>query len=71
MNRRRKIKVEITMEKTQRVAQEYDVTDEQLDDLKNGINPFKEEMEDEIESGDCDYDFAVADEDGNTIVDWS
>lgn len=65
------MKIEITMEKTQRIAKEFDVTEEQLDDLKNGINPFKEEMEREMKSGDCEYDYAVNDADGNSIVDWN
>lgn len=64
------MRVEITMEKTQRISKEFEVTIDQLEELKIGINPFEEEMEQEIESGDCSYDYTVNDEDGNTIVDW-
>lgn len=64
------MKVEITMEKTRRIAKEVDVTEEQLDQLRNGFNPFKKEMEKEIDLGDCEYDYAVNDENGNTVVDW-
>lgn len=65
------MRIEITMEKTQRISKEFEVTKDQLKELKIGINPFEEEMEQEIESGDCSYDYTVNDEDGNTIVDWS
>lgn len=65
------MRVEITMEKTQRISKEFEVTKDQLEELKIGINPFEEEMEQEIESGDCSYDYTVNDEDGNTIVDWA
>lgn len=65
------MRIEITMEKTQRISKEFEVTKVQLEELKIGINPFEEEMEQEIESGDCSYDYAVNDEDGNTIVDWA
>lgn len=64
------MKVELTMEKTQRVSKVYDVTEEQLDFLKAGINPFKERMEQELEAGVCEYDFAACDVYGNTVVDW-
>lgn len=65
------MRIEITMEKTQRISKEFEVTKDQLEELKIGINPFEEEMEQEIESGDCSYDYTVNDEDGNTIVDWA
>ena len=65
------IRIEITMEKTQRAAKEFNVTQKQLKSLKSGIDLFREEMEAEIESGDCEYDYAVNDADGRTIVDWS
>ena len=66
-------KVEITMEKTIRVAMEFDVTEEQLEDLKCGENPFYEQMEKEIESeaGNIEDDYAVNDIDGNEIVPWN
>lgn len=62
--------VEITMEKTMRIAMEFDVAEEQLAQLENGENPFLKEMEQELESGDCEYDFTVNDEGGETIIDW-
>lgn len=62
--------VEITLEKTQRIAEVFDVTEEQVTQLENGINPFQDVMEEKLDSGNCEYDFAVADENGRTIVDW-
>lgn len=66
------MKIEITMEKTVRVAMEFDVTEEQFKLLENGENPFFDKMKKEIESGagDIEYDYAVCDEDGNTLLDW-
>lgn len=63
--------IEITMEKTQRVAKEFEVTDEQLKQLKDGVNPFLNQLELELESGDCKYDYAVNDEEGRTLVNWN
>lgn len=65
------MKVEITMEKVLRVSKEVDVTENQLEQLKNGENPFKEEMEEEILDGYFDEDFAVCDLNGDVIVPWS
>lgn len=61
------------MEKTVRVAMEFDVTEEQFKLLENGENPFFDKMKKEIESGagDIEYDYTVNDEYGNTLVDWS
>lgn len=66
------MKIEITMEQTKRVAMEFDVTEEQLENIKNGENPFFDEMKNEIENGnpDLEYDYSVCDEVGRTIVDW-
>lgn len=64
------MRIKITMKKIQRISKEFEVTKDQLEELKIGINPFEEEMEQEIESGECGYDYAVNDEDGNIIVDW-
>lgn len=64
------MKVEVTMEKRCRVAMEFDATDEQIAMLKFGRNPFKEELEKELENGNIEYDYAVADEDGAEIVPW-
>lgn len=63
-------RVEITLEQTKRVAMEFDVTDEQLEMLRNGQNPFADEMEKELDSGDLEYDYAVNDMEGRTLVDW-
>lgn len=67
------MKVEITVEKIQRIAMEVEVTEEQLEQLKSGINPFHEDFEEEFsdETGDIEYDYAVNDLDGNEIVSWS
>lgn len=65
------MRIEITMEKTMRIAKEFDVTENQLEDLKRGENPFYDEMEKEIETGDVEYDYAVNDLNGNEIVPWS
>lgn len=67
------MKVEITVEKTQRVAMEVEVTEEQLEQLKLGENPFYEDFEKELsnETGDIEYDYSVNDLDGNEIVSWS
>ena len=67
------MKVEITVVKTQRVAMEVEVTEEQLEQLKLGENPFYEDFEKELsnETGDIEYDYSVNDLDGNEIVSWS
>ena len=67
------MKVAITVEKTQRVAMEVEVTEEQLEQLKLGENPFYEDFEKELsnETGDIEYDYSVNDLDGNEIVSWS
>lgn len=65
------MKVDITLEKTIRVSKEYDVTEEEFKQLKAGINPFHEEMEKEIESGYVEYNYAVCDENGETLIDWA
>lgn len=63
--------VEITLEKVLRVSKEVEVTEDQLEKLKNGDNPFKEEMEKEILDNSFDEDFAVCDINGDVIVPWS
>lgn len=66
------MKIEITMEKIQRIAMEFDATEEQFKLLEMGENPFFEKMKEELESGasNIDYDYAVTDEKGNTLIDW-
>lgn len=63
--------VEITVEKVLRASKEIEVTEDQLEKLKNGDNPFKEEMEKEILNGCFDEDFTVCDINGDVIVPWS
>ena len=64
-------KVEITMEKTMRVAMEFDATEEQIEMLERGENPFAEEMEKELKTGDIEYDYAaVNQETGLDIKTW-
>ena len=64
-------KVEITMEKTMRVAMEFDATEEQIEKLERGENPFEEEMEKELKNGDIEYDYAaVNQETGLDIKTW-
>lgn len=65
------MKVEITVEKVMRVTKVVDVTDEELALLKNGDNPFADEMEAELDNGVSEYDFAVTDMDGRDIVPWN
>lgn len=64
------MKVEITMEKTMRIAMEFEVSKKQVEDLKYGDNPFYEQMKKEIENGEVEYDYAVNDLEGNEIVPW-
>ena len=65
-------KIEITMEKIMRVAMEFDATDEQIEMLECGENPFEDEMEKRLEHGDIEYDYAVVDQEtGLDIVPWS
>ena len=63
--------IEITMEKTMRVAMEFDATEEQIEMLERGENPFWDEMEKELEHGNVEYDYAVVDVDTDEeIVPW-
>ena len=66
-------RVEITMEKILRVAMEFDATEEQIEMLECGENPFLDEMEKELEQehGNVEYDYAVVDVDTDEeIVTW-
>lgn len=61
----------ITVEKTLRVYKEIEATEEEIELLRRGDNPFESEFSDEeMEHGDIEWDFAAVDEDGGTIVDW-
>ena len=63
--------VEVTMEKTLRVAMEFDAMEGEMEMLENGINPFQDEMEVELCNGDVEYDYAAVNQDtGITIKEW-
>ena len=67
-------RVEITMEKILRVAMEFDATEEQIEMLECGENPFLDEMEKELEQehGYVEYDYAVVDVDTDEeIAPWN
>lgn len=64
-------RVEVTMEKTLRVAMEFEATEEDIEMLEMGINPFQDEMEVELCNGDVEYDYAAVNQDtGITIKEW-
>ena len=64
-------RVEVTMERTLRVAMEFEATEEDIEMLEMGINPFQDEMEEELKNGDVEYDFAAVNQDtGITIKEW-
>ena len=65
-------RVEITMEKILRVAMEFDATEEQIEMVECGENPFLDEMEKELGQGNVEYDYAVVDVDTDEeIVPWN
>ena len=44
---------------------------EDIEMLEMGINPFQDEMEEELKNGDVEYDFAAVNQDrGITIKEW-
>lgn len=60
-----------TVEKRLRVCKEIEATEEEIEFLRRGENPFESEFSDEeMEHGDIEWDFAAADEYGRTIVGW-
>ena len=70
-------KIEITMEKVLRQAREFEVTDEQFEEIKRtGRIPDKlfDEMESILDETSSDveyeYDYAVADEAGRSVIEW-
>lgn len=64
-------RVKVTMEKTLRVAMEFEATEEDIEMLEMGINTFQDEMEEELKNGDIEYDFAAVNQDrGITIKEW-
>lgn len=63
--------IEVTVEKRLRVYKEIEATEEEIEFLRRGENPFESEFSDEeMEHGDIKWDFAAADEYGRTIVGW-
>lgn len=66
----RKEKVEITIEKVLRVSKIVEVTKSELEDLRNGVNPFLEEMAEEVMSGSEEWNYCVNDMEGREIVPW-
>lgn len=63
--------IEVTVEKRLRVCKQIEATEEEIEFLRRGDNPFESEFSDEeMEHGDIEWDFAAVDEDGGTIVDW-
>lgn len=65
------MKVEITVEQTRRTSKVVEVTEDQLQELKGGINPFYMDMEKEIDNGNVEWDYTVNDLDGKEIVPWN
>lgn len=61
-------RVEVTMEKTLRVAMEFEATEEDIEMLEMGINPFQDEMEEELKNGDVEYDFAAENQDSGIMI---
>ena len=66
------MKVEITVEKTIRIAKEVRVTQTEFESLRNGESPFALGLVDEGDFTGCyeEIDFCVNGTDGKTIVDW-
>ena len=64
--------VTVALEKTIRVSEEFEATEEQVEMLKRGENPFFDELNRLCEKeSEVEYDFAATDEDsGKTIIDW-
>lgn len=66
------MKVEITVEKTIRVAKEVRITQAELEALRNGESPFVLGLIDNGDFAGCydEIDFCVNGVDGKTIIDW-
>lgn len=68
--------IEVTVEKRLRVCKEIEATEEEIEFLRRGENPFESEFSDEeMEHGDIEWDFAAADESATDesdriIIDW-
>lgn len=68
----KKRKVEITFEKTFRISLDVEATEEQIEMLERGENPFWDLAESKIEAeGEIEYDYAAYDlEEGIEIKSW-
>ena len=65
--------VKIIYERTYRVSQNFEVTDDECEDIERGSLPdhIAEELERLIDKEDYEQDYAVYDEDtGEQLVDW-
>lgn len=68
--------IEVTVEKRLRVCKEMEATEEEIEFLRRGENPFESEFSDEeMEHGDIEWDFAATDESATDesdriIIDW-
>lgn len=76
--------IRVTMEKTIRIDREYDPTPSQMEAiLENGENPFREDLERELQKAereymetgnddgaDFEYDYFIVDDEDNILVDW-
>jgi hypothetical protein len=68
--------IEVTVEKRLRVCKEIEATEEEIEFLRRGENPFESEFSDEeMEHGDIEWDFAATDESATDesdriIIDW-
>jgi hypothetical protein len=65
----KKMKIEISLEKTFRISREFEITPEQLERLYSD-NQLIEEMKKDVENGSVSFDYCVCEADGNTLIDW-
>lgn len=66
------MQVEIGFEVRKRISQIIDVTEEQLQKLRNGENPFSEALyKDATENGYEETDYSVNDMEGREIIPWN
>lgn len=66
------MKVQIGLKIERYIEMDFDVTEQELQALKDGENPFYEKMSSEaVAYGSSETDYAVYDMDGNEIVPWS
>lgn len=67
-------RVQVTLRKTIEVTEYFDATQEDLEMIRRGKNPFFNKMEDiyNEECGETEYDYQIVDEDtGKTLADWN